>query len=53
MHCERESECASDWSGNENQNRAGPGYIDERLPVAGKEMIYRQVETALPSRTRR
>ncbi len=27
-------------------------YIDERLPVAGKEMIYRQ-ETALPNRTRR
>ncbi len=28
-------------------------YIDERLPVAGKEMIYRQVENSLPSRTRR
>ncbi len=42
MHSRAESECASDWSGNENQNRADQDYIDERLPIAGKEMIYRQ-----------
>lgn len=41
-----ESECASDWSGNETKIELDQDYIDERLPVAGKEMIYRQVENS-------
>ncbi len=41
-----ESECASDWSGNETKIALDQDYIDERLPIAGKEMIYRQVENS-------
>ena len=37
---------APDWPRDQNQNHAGPDYIDERLPVAGKEMVYRQVENS-------
>lgn len=41
-----ESECASDWSGNETKIALDQDYIDERLPIAEKEMIYRQVENS-------
>ncbi|WP_276606395.1 hypothetical protein [Escherichia sp. E2748] len=42
-----ESECASDWSGNENQNRAGSRL--HRRASAGRRKrddVYRQVENS-------
>lgn len=41
-----EHQCPSDWPCDENQIMLDQDYIDERLPVAGKEMIYRQVENS-------
>jgi tRNA/tmRNA/rRNA uracil-C5-methylase (TrmA/RlmC/RlmD family) len=46
MRCARRTQCAPDWPGDQNQNQLDQDYIDERLPVAGKEMIYRQVENS-------